>query len=203
MIQQFITTNRGEMTESINSEHAGHVAKRLTQEEIEKMRVQDSRLVPEFRANQLEKDAKKHWDLFYKRNETRFFKDRHWTTREFSEFLNASAEEHRSVLLEVGCGVGNFVFPLIEDGLKFGKIFACDFSPRAVELTKVYPRLLLLSNASVSTFALIIHLAEPRALRSGKNESIPSRYHHRKLLHRCGLPSKCGDSNICFICHSS
>nr|XP_012150176.1 PREDICTED: methyltransferase-like protein 6 [Megachile rotundata] len=125
-----------ETTESTDgNEEYGHVAKRLTREEIEKMQAQNSRLVSEFRANQLEKDAKKHWDLFYKRNETRFFKDRHWTTREFEELLGLGAmEEH--VLLEVGCGVGNFVYPLIEDGLKFRKIFACDLSPRAVELMK-------------------------------------------------------------------
>ncbi|XP_034186698.1 tRNA N(3)-cytidine methyltransferase METTL6 [Osmia lignaria lignaria] len=125
-------------TESIdgNMEYVGHVAKRLTSEEIEKMQAQNSRLVSEFQANQLEKDAKKHWDLFYKRNDTRFFKDRHWTTREFNELLGLSSKEDRNVLLEVGCGVGNFVYPLVEDGLKFRKIFACDLSPRAVELMK-------------------------------------------------------------------
>lgn len=129
-----------ETTESIdgNMEYVGHVAKRLTPEEIEKMQAQNSRLVSEFRANQLEKDAKKHWDLFYKRNDTRFFKDRHWTTREFNELLGLGSKEDRNVLLEVGCGVGNFVYPLVEDGLKFRKIFACDLSPRAVELMKVY-----------------------------------------------------------------
>ncbi|XP_076171950.1 tRNA N(3)-cytidine methyltransferase METTL6 isoform X2 [Ptiloglossa arizonensis] len=126
------------MAESMenSSEYVGHVAKCLTQEEVERMRAQNSRLVSEFRANQLEKDAKKHWDLFYKRNDTRFFKDRHWTTREFNELLGLATEENSNVLLEVGCGVGNFIYPLIEDGLKFKKIFACDLSPRAVELTK-------------------------------------------------------------------
>ncbi|XP_076620835.1 tRNA N(3)-cytidine methyltransferase METTL6 [Colletes latitarsis] len=126
------------MAESMEgcSEYVGHVAKRLTSEEIERMETQNSRLVSEFRANQLEKDAKKYWDLFYKRNDTRFFKDRHWTTREFSELLGLGTESSPNVLLEVGCGVGNFVYPLIEDGLKFRKIFACDLSPRAVELTK-------------------------------------------------------------------
>lgn len=118
--------------------NVGHVAKRLTAEEIDKMKAQDSRLVSEFRANQLEKDAKKHWDLFYKRNETRFFKDRHWTTREFEELLCSSNVEIQNVLLEVGCGVGNFIYPLIEDGLKYSKIFACDLSTRAIELFKVY-----------------------------------------------------------------
>lgn len=117
---------------------ADHVAKRLTPEEIDRMKAQDTRLVSEFRANQLERDAKKHWDLFYKRNDTRFFKDRHWTTREFDELLGLGGKEGPSVLLEVGCGVGNFVYPLVEDGMKYRKIFACDLSTRAVELFKVH-----------------------------------------------------------------
>ena len=123
-----------------SSDFVGHVAKRLTQEEMAKMRAQNSRLVSEFRANQLEREAKKHWDLFYKRNDTRFFKDRHWTTREFSELLGLGMGRGENVLLEVGCGVGNFVYPLIEDGLIFGKIFACDLSPRAVELMRNHAR---------------------------------------------------------------
>ncbi|XP_033208310.1 tRNA N(3)-methylcytidine methyltransferase METTL6 isoform X2 [Belonocnema kinseyi] len=114
---------------------ASHVEKHLTPEEIEKMRVQNSRLVSEFKANQLERDAQKHWDLFYKRNDTRFFKDRHWTTREFEELLRLGSAQER-VLLEVGCGVGNFIYPLLEDGITFNKIFACDLSPRAVEFVK-------------------------------------------------------------------
>lgn len=117
--------------------NVGHVAKRLTPEEIDRMRAQNSRLVSEFRANQLERDAKKHWDLFYKRNNTRFFKDRHWTTREFDELLGLGGNGSQNVLLEVGCGVGNFIYPLIEDGLKFRRIFACDLSTRAIELLKV------------------------------------------------------------------
>lgn len=120
-----------------NTWSVGHVAKHLTPVEIDKMKAQDSRLVSEFRANQLEKDTKKYWDLFYKRNDTRFFRDRHWTTREFDELLGLGGEESRNVLLEVGCGVGNFVYPLIEDGLKFRKIFACDLSTRAIELFEV------------------------------------------------------------------
>lgn len=39
----------------------------------------------EFKQLKLEKEAQKNWDLFYKRNSTNFFKDRHWTTREFQE----------------------------------------------------------------------------------------------------------------------
>ena len=40
--------------------------------------------ISDYRRNKLEKDAKKNWDLFYKRNSNHFFKDRHWLTREFS-----------------------------------------------------------------------------------------------------------------------
>lgn len=122
----------------------------LSTEEEELLAKQNSRLVPEFTANQLELNARKNWDLFYKRNDTRFFRDRHWTTREFSE-LTSSADHHlvnernaniqtKRALLEVGCGVGNFVFPLIED--KFNEnyfIYACDFSQRAVDFVKQNP----------------------------------------------------------------
>lgn len=49
----------------------------LTEEMEEILQKQNSRMVTEFKANELEKNAKKNWDLFYKRNETRFFKDRY------------------------------------------------------------------------------------------------------------------------------
>lgn len=125
-----------------------HGAKSLTTEEAALLDRQNSRLVTEFKAGQLEAHAQKYWDLFYKRNETRFFKDRHWTTREFAELISNDAENgHDAVLdnkrqcvLEVGCGVGNFVFPLIKEGFNSDYfIYACDFSPRAISLVKENP----------------------------------------------------------------
>ncbi|XP_062133976.1 tRNA N(3)-methylcytidine methyltransferase METTL6, partial [Drosophila sulfurigaster albostrigata] len=120
--------------------------KELTADERDKLEEQNKRLVPEFKANKLEIDAQRHWDLFYKRNETRFFKDRHWTTREFQELLadQASAEtgpQEKRTLLEIGCGVGNLVFPLLEEQMKEQTnagfyFYACDFSPRAVEFVR-------------------------------------------------------------------
>lgn len=56
----------------------------LSQDELDKLK-DDRVLVSEFKQQKLEKDAQKNWDLFYKRNTTNFFKDRHWTTREFEE----------------------------------------------------------------------------------------------------------------------
>lgn len=113
----------------------------LNSDEIAKLEKQNSRLVPEFKANQLELHARRNWDLFYKRNDTRFFRDRHWTTREFGELISDDSESDASNgpkrLLEVGCGVGNFVFPLIEDEhCRNYYIFACDFSQRAIDLVK-------------------------------------------------------------------
>lgn len=62
----------------------GHSARVLSPEEAEKL-AKDQVLVSEFKQLKLEKEAQKNWDLFYKRNSTNFFKDRHWTTREFEE----------------------------------------------------------------------------------------------------------------------
>jgi len=41
--------------------------------------------VTAFKSQKVETEAKKMWDLFYKRNSINFFKDRHWTFREFQE----------------------------------------------------------------------------------------------------------------------
>jgi len=49
---------------------------KLTEEIKLMLEKQNSRIVSDFKAIKLEKDAQKNWDLFYKRNETRFFKDR-------------------------------------------------------------------------------------------------------------------------------
>lgn len=110
----------------------------LTQEELIALN-SDRALVSEFKQTKLEKEAQKNWDLFYKRNTTNFFKDRHWTTREFEELKACREfESQKLVLLEAGCGVGNCIFPLLEEDLNVF-IYACDFSPRAVEFVKQNP----------------------------------------------------------------
>ncbi|XP_030638323.1 tRNA N(3)-cytidine methyltransferase METTL6 [Chanos chanos] len=110
----------------------------LTEEELEKLK-NDRVLVSEFKQQKLEKEAQKNWDLFYKRNTTNFFKDRHWTTREFEELKACREfESQKLVLLEAGCGVGNCIFPLLEEDLNIF-VYACDFSPRAVEFVKQNP----------------------------------------------------------------
>ncbi|KAM8967082.1 tRNA N(3)-cytidine methyltransferase METTL6 [Pelodytes ibericus] len=113
-------------------------ARSLTPEEAEKLQ-NDRDLVSEFKQLKLENEAQKNWDLFYKRNSTNFFKDRHWTTREFEE-LKACREFQnlRFTILEAGCGVGNCLFPLLEEDPSLF-VYACDFSPRAVEFVMKNP----------------------------------------------------------------
>ncbi|XP_026323847.1 methyltransferase-like protein 6 isoform X2 [Hyposmocoma kahamanoa] len=115
-----------------------HRIKELTAEEKQQLESQNSRIIPASKATKLEREAQKHWDLFYKRNETKFFKDRHWTTREFQELINFDPEQ-QLVFLELGCGVGNMVFPLVEEGFSNFYFYACDFSPRAIEFVKSNP----------------------------------------------------------------
>ncbi|GIY68823.1 tRNA N(3)-methylcytidine methyltransferase METTL6 [Caerostris darwini] len=117
-------------------ENSGHYARALSEQEIEKLS-KDKVVLSEFKRNKLEIEAKKNWDLFYKRNKTKFFKDRHWTKREFEELANYSSKcNKKPVLLEIGCGVGNFIFPLLSEGTEFF-IHACDFSSKAIDLVKV------------------------------------------------------------------
>ena len=118
----------------------------LTEEQRALLDKQNSRIVTEFEARKLETEAQRNWDLFYKRNETNFFKDRHWTTREFQELLagevvsseSESKGRERRILLEVGCGVGNLAFPLLQEKLPL-YYYCCDFSPRAVQFVKDNP----------------------------------------------------------------
>jgi len=106
----------------------------LSAEETEKLLKQNETVVSDFKRNKLEVEARKNWDLFYKRNETRFFRDRHWTTREFEQLVDLQGENQKT-LLEVGCGVGNFVFPLLDIEANIF-MYACDFSQRAVEFVQ-------------------------------------------------------------------
>ena len=70
----------------------------LTPEEVDKLH-RDTQVVSDFKRNKLEAEAKRNWDLFYKRNQTNFFKDRHWITREFPELLQQDTEVNTTHML--------------------------------------------------------------------------------------------------------
>lgn len=64
-----------------------------------------------------ENNANEYWDNFYSIHENKFFKDRNWLFTEFPELLGRSSEDinnnEKFNILEVGCGVGNTIFPII------------------------------------------------------------------------------------------
>lgn len=83
-----------------------------------------------------EENARRNWDIFYKRNTTNFYKNRNYIDREFNlpdliEKLKES-KKRRLSLMEAGCGVGNTIFPLSELFYKDLKVYGFDFSDNAV-----------------------------------------------------------------------
>lgn len=90
----------------------------------------------------LAKDEGAEWDKFYEAHDRWFFKDRKWLPIEFPELFccqlpHASSESKDADrllnVLEVGCGAGNTVWPLLRNNLG-AKVWACDFSGKAVDL---------------------------------------------------------------------
>ncbi|PKA51033.1 hypothetical protein AXF42_Ash007690 [Apostasia shenzhenica] len=92
------------------------------------------RQVSPFWRDKYERDAKKYWDLFYKRHKNKFFKDRHYLDKEWGGYFEEGKE---LVVFEAGCGAGNTIYPIIStyEGVT---VHACDFSPRAIDLVKAH-----------------------------------------------------------------
>ncbi|KAK4349833.1 hypothetical protein RND71_029146 [Anisodus tanguticus] len=80
--------------------------------------------------------SQQYWDKFYKLHKNKFFKDRHYLEKDWRSYFDDEIESSNGkVVLEVGCGAGNTIFPLIDT---FPKLYvhACDFSPKAITLVK-------------------------------------------------------------------
>ncbi|KAJ1499188.1 Methyltransferase-like protein 2-A [Coelomomyces lativittatus] len=103
------------------------------------------------------------WNQFYSQHQDRFFKHRHWLPIEFPELFswedppltlttneNGNGNGNTKYIMEVGCGVGNTVFPLLEhmafirtlepsspSNMPDVRIVACDFSVTAIDVLKV------------------------------------------------------------------
>ncbi|CAM8970520.1 unnamed protein product [Rhodiola kirilowii] len=90
--------------------------------------------VSSFWKEKYEREARKYWDIFYKRHQDKFFKDRHYLDKEWGVHFSGKG---RKVVLEVGCGAGNTIFPLVATYPEIF-VYGCDFSSRAVELVKTH-----------------------------------------------------------------
>eukprot|EP00466_Bigelowiella_natans_P010299 jgi/Bigna1/70490/fgenesh1_pg.12_\ len=94
---------------------------------------------------QYENEAGKYWNLFYKRNMSNFFKDRHYLQMMLEADLAEVNKKERkegtdgkaapSILFEVGCGCGNTMFPLLQDNPSW-HVYGVDISPHAIDLIK-------------------------------------------------------------------
>ncbi len=121
-----------------------------------KLKLNSSTYMMEEDALKYEKEASQFWDTFYSTHENKFFKDRHWLFTELPELSMEQQQTNKEVeqakeecypgqsagfrILEVGCGTGSSVFPLLEaNTLKKSFVYCCDFSPKAVELVKSNP----------------------------------------------------------------
>ncbi|GAA5994768.1 hypothetical protein JCM5350_007987 [Sporobolomyces pararoseus] len=94
---------------------------------------------PQFWVDKTVKLAGKHWNDFYRNHQAvPFFKDRHWTQREWdleSKLGGGEGKGKGKAILETGCGTGAFIYPLLEI-YPDARFVGFDFAAKAVELTK-------------------------------------------------------------------
>ena len=91
-----------------------------------------------------EEDARRNWDIFFLKNKDNFYKDRHYISREFgldTKVSNLKTLKNRRLnYLEIGCAVGNTMFPLMELYKQDMYVFGFDFSHNAVNCIRGEPR---------------------------------------------------------------
>lgn len=118
----------------------------------------ESPVVPSYWVQRYEDEAARYWDQFYTRNADRFFKDRHYLGKEWSELKpqdedggdddgatderaevsSLCAGDDELVLLEAGCGAGNTMLPLMRANPRL-RVYAFDFAEVAVRLVQADP----------------------------------------------------------------
>lgn len=122
-------------------------AKQVLDNHIEKCSISASLTRLQISQPDDEEEDANAWDQFYTNHGNRFFKDRHYFSTEFpEEFNNRPPAQHRSpnetkTLVEIGCGVGNALLPLLEvsedhdnDDGNWDVVHGLDISKTAIDI---------------------------------------------------------------------
>ncbi|KAI0732161.1 methyltransferase [Fomitopsis betulina] len=97
--------------------------------------------VPEEEKQKYNGKPARHWDNFYKMNANNFFKNRQWLRLEFPDLVRVAQPEAGPVtVVEVGCGAGNAVYPILTSNKNPQlSLRAYDYSSHAVKLVQTNP----------------------------------------------------------------
>ncbi|KAK6497879.1 hypothetical protein TWF481_012278 [Arthrobotrys musiformis] len=104
----------------------------------EQYEMQRSNPVRDFDKNRFNSEPEKWWNNFYKNNRENFFKDRKWLQQEFPILTTATSTNSPPIkLLEVGCGAGNTLFPILSANKNPNfHIHGADFSKTSIDLIR-------------------------------------------------------------------
>jgi tRNAThr (cytosine32-N3)-methyltransferase len=113
------------------------------QEEIVRQTLEKQKLlaVDKEKAIKLIEKPSEQWNSFYSTHSNKFFMDRKWLTREAPELFNDGTSDKMLQVYDVGCGVGNTTFPLLESNPNLF-IYLSDYSSTATEIVKQNPQYL-------------------------------------------------------------
>lgn len=103
----------------------------------------------------------RYWDKFYRNNQANFFKDRKWLQVEFPLlFEMLQPEAGPRVVVEVGCGAGNTMFPVLAANANPElRVVGCDYSKTAVEVVRASEQY-----DETNGYACVWDLSEPNTM---------------------------------------
>ena len=93
----------------------------------------DNILISDKKRQNIMNNLTKNWDKFYNKNILNFFKDRQYLNFEFNELNNTNNDNKSKLLIEIGCGVGNSLIPILIKNKNINAI-GVDCSKNAINL---------------------------------------------------------------------